>query len=523
MNAIARERPITIAILAIGGQGGGVLTDWLIALAERNGWYVQATSVAGVAQRTGATIYYLEMIPAVAGRTPVLSMMPAPGDVDIVIAAELMEAGRAIQRGLVSPDRTTLIASSHRALGILEKTAPGDGIASSEKVAAIARTKAKRFISHDLQRLAEAHNSVISASLFGALAASGALPFSRESFEAAIGAGGKGVAASLAAFSAAAEAVALGGGAPAMAALGDAAQAAMPSAMPSPPSTQPTGGSGKERLEFGRAVDRIARDIPAEAREMALIGLRHVTDFQDAAYGHLYLDRLTELAALDRARGGAERSYALTREAAKYLARAMAYDDVIHVADLKTRSSRFARVRAEARLDEDQVIHVTEFMHPRVEEICGTLPARLGKAIEARPRLTRMIDRLFNKGRRVRTDGIFWFVTLYALAGMRRYRRALLRHEVEEAHIAEWLATVRRAFAANYELGVEIVRCRRLIKGYSDTRARAESKYGKVLSALPLVENRADGADWIRRLREAALLDEDGKALDGALKTVASI
>ena len=43
--AIARERPITIAILAIGGQGGGVLTDWMIALAERNGWYAQATSV----------------------------------------------------------------------------------------------------------------------------------------------------------------------------------------------------------------------------------------------------------------------------------------------------------------------------------------------------------------------------------------------------------------------------------------------------------------------------------------------
>jgi indolepyruvate ferredoxin oxidoreductase beta subunit len=115
MNAISRDRPITIAILAVGGQGGGVVTDWLIDLGERNGMYVQATSVPGVAQRTGATIYYLEMIPAT-DRTPVLAMMPAPGDVDVVIAAELMEAGRAIQRGLVSPDRTTLIASSHRAL-----------------------------------------------------------------------------------------------------------------------------------------------------------------------------------------------------------------------------------------------------------------------------------------------------------------------------------------------------------------------------------------------------------------------
>jgi indolepyruvate ferredoxin oxidoreductase beta subunit len=256
---------------------------------------------------------------------------------------------------------------------------------------------------------------------------------------------------------------------------------------------------------------------------MIATGLRHVVDFQDAAYGHLYLDRLAELLTLDRARGGDGRGFALTNEAAKYLARAMAYDDVIRVADLKTRASRFARVRDEARVNDGQVIHVTEFMHPRVEEICGTMPARLGKAIEARPKLTRAIDRVFNRGRHLRTDGVFSFLTLWSLAGMRRFRRSLLRHEVEEAHIAEWLATVRRALAANYDLGVEVVRCQRLIKGYSDTRARAESKYGKVLSALPLVENRPDGADWIRRLRESALKDAAGKELDGALKTVASL
>ena len=216
-----------------------------------------------------------------------------------------------------------------------------------------------------------------------------------------------------------------------------------------------------------------------------------------SAYGHLYLDRLIELAALDRARGGAERSYALTREAAKYLANAMAYDDVIRVADLKTRSSRFARVRSEARAKDDQVLHVTEFMHPRVEEICGTMPARLGKAIEARPKLTRALDRIFNKGRHVRTDGIFWFMALYSLAGMRRFRRALLRHEVEEAHIAEWLASVRRGFAANYDLGVEIVRCRRLIKGYSDTQGarREQVRQGAVRASARRRPARRRGLD----------------------------
>src|ERR1044072_2706557 len=126
MNAVSRERPITIAILAIDGQGGGVITDWLIALGERNGWYVQATSVPGVAQRTGATLYYVEMIPE-SGQVPVLSMMPAPGDVDVVLAAELMEAGRAIQRGLVTPDRTTLITSTHRGYAMTERLALDDG------------------------------------------------------------------------------------------------------------------------------------------------------------------------------------------------------------------------------------------------------------------------------------------------------------------------------------------------------------------------------------------------------------
>ena len=103
----------------MGGQGGGVLVDWIVALAESQDWIAQSTSVPGVAQRTGATIYYVEMIPArQACRYPVLSLMPVPGDVDVVVGAELMEAGRAIQRGLVTPDRTTLIASSHRSFAV---------------------------------------------------------------------------------------------------------------------------------------------------------------------------------------------------------------------------------------------------------------------------------------------------------------------------------------------------------------------------------------------------------------------
>jgi indolepyruvate ferredoxin oxidoreductase beta subunit len=72
----------------------------------------------------------------------------------------------------------------------------------------------------------------------------------------------------------------------------------------------------------------------------------------------------------------------------------------------------------------------------------------------------------------------------------------------------------------DYALGVEILECRRLIKGYSDTHDRGLSKFDRVLSGVALLEGRDDAADWLRRLREAALLDEKGEALDGALRTI---
>jgi len=188
-GAAPPARAITVAILAMGGEGGGVLADWLVDLGEENGFLAQATSVPGVAQRTGATIYYVELFPEAAaraaGREPVLALMPTPGEVDVVVASELMEAGRAIQRGLVSDDRTTLVASTNRVYSMTEKTAMADGRVDADALLAAGRDASKRFVAADFARLAEEARSVISASLFGALAGTGALPFERAAFEAA--------------------------------------------------------------------------------------------------------------------------------------------------------------------------------------------------------------------------------------------------------------------------------------------------------------------------------------------------
>src|SRR5690348_13605720 len=187
---LATPRVISVAILAMGGEGGGVLADWIVDMAEQAGYMAQTTSVPGVAQRTGATIYYVELFPESAargaGKDPVLALMPVPGEVDVVIASELMEMGRAIQRGLVTPDRTTLIASTHRVYSMTEKIALGDGRVDSDTLVQSGRNAAKRFISADYARLASESGSVISAALLGALAKSEALPFARQDFEQSI-------------------------------------------------------------------------------------------------------------------------------------------------------------------------------------------------------------------------------------------------------------------------------------------------------------------------------------------------
>lgn len=511
----ATERPISIAIVAMGGQGGGVLTGWVVRLAEDAGWVAQSTSVPGVAQRTGATIYYVEMMRAQDGLKPILAQMPTPGDVDIVIASEFMEAGRSILRGIVTPERTTLIASDHRALAISEKSAPGLGIADSGAVGDAAGVTARRKVVFDMDALATANGSVISAAMFGALAGSGALPFAREAYHAVISAEGKGVAASLRTFDAAFDR-AQGKVAPAPAPAPAPAEIEAP--VETPPATRRVRFADPRMEGLARRVE--AMGLPQQAAEMALHGLAKVVDFQDVAYGAEYLARLQGVLDLDRSLQGADHDHDLTFQAAKYLANAMTYDDIVRVADLKTRAQRRTRIVGEIGVGEDQILHTTEYMHPRLEELAGILPARLARWLQGKHRLYGWLDRRIDKGRRVRTYSIGWFIVLYAVGGLRGWRRGSLRHQTEMAHIADWLARATEAARKDYELGVEVIKCRRLIKGYSDTHDRGKSKFARVLDTIDRLYARKDAAQWARRLRETAIRDGEGADLDGLIRTI---
>ncbi len=498
------RRPITIAIMAMGGQGGGVLVDWIVDLAENNGYLAQSTSVPGVAQRTGATIYYVELLAADHARSraahPVFALMPVPGEVDIVIAAELMEAGRAMQRGLVSAERTTLIASSHREFATLEKVVPGNGVADAAAVLAAGGKHARRFLHDDMQSLARREGSVISAALFGALAGSGELPFSDDAFRDTIQRAGVGAQASLRAWEAGCRAV-----------RNPVREESAASVLPGEPAPLPARAASPQTERLRR---RIVDEFPPVAHPMLGAGLQRVLEYQDLRYGDEYLDRMQALHRAAEAAGGSNHGHTATIEAARWIAVAMSYDDIIRVADLKARAERSERIRKEIGADPQAIVGSTEYFHPRLEEVCSLLPVGIARWVERSPGLSGFIDRRLSRGRRVRSHTVTGQLMLQGLAGLRFIRRASLRHQREMAHLEAWLARVHATLPQDYRLAVELLRCRRAIKGYSDTHSRGLGRFDRLMLACDLLKGRTDAADALASLLTASLADAQGAALE---------
>lgn len=234
------------------------------------------------------------------------------------------------------------------------------------------------------------------------------------------------------------------------------------------------------------------------------------------------MTRLTEALEWDTAAGGIAHGFALTAAVARHLALWMSYEDTIRVADLKTRRLRFERFRGEVRAAPDQIVYVTEYMHPRFQEFCETLPAAIGRRLARSATAARAMAPLFWRGRHVNSAKLPGFIALYALAGLRRWRRGTLRYRIEQERIDSWLARLRERAAADYDLAVEIAECQRLVKGYGDTHERGWRNFTHIMRYIDAGGTQRELAARVRRLRAAGLADEDGRELDSALKEFAA-
>lgn len=475
--------PLRILLAALGGEGGGVLMNWIVSAARDAGMVVQATSVPGVAQRTGSTSYYIE----IARGDAVLGLVPMPGRVDVVVSSELVETARVMAAGFISPDRTVLISSTARTYSTAEKIDLGDGRYSAEAVERAAEGLARARFLLDLGQIATDNGTFVSATMFGALAGADVLPWDIDTSRAALG-DGRSAKASRAGFDAAAKAV-----------------AALRKGAAEPVEEVP---------------DQIAGfpDLPPEIAEIVARGAERCADYQDADYAQDYV------AAAHRLAGAADlsdhRAALAVGEACRRLALWMAYEDVARVADLKTRQDRFDRIRAESGVAPDSVVTITEYMKPRAEEIADIMPAKLGARIMARVERGGWFPFL-GRGIHIRSNGVIGYRLLRTVAALRRIRRRSYRFAEEQAAIAEWLAAMETTLPTAPEFAGALAELPRVLKGYSDTLMRGKAAYARIMEAIvrPALARGpgAEDAAALRRAIAAALADDSHAKLDAEL------
>lgn len=476
------SQPFTILIAALGGEGGSVLMNWIVAAARDAGFAVQATSVPGVAQRTGSTSYYIEMLPALpeGQPSPVFALVPMPGRVDVVLASELVEAGRMLERGFVSPARTTLIASTNRVITTAEKVHGGDGRRDGAPLLAALGTLAKRVVTADLDAIARTEGTLISATLYGALVESGVLPFATT-----LAAGVVTDARSRQGVDAARRAVRQTAGLP----------ATVPATV--------AGDHATPRSQTPQALP----DVLAHGRARLL-------DYQDAAYAALYDERVARLTRAVVASHDPRFGEAVV-EAARRLALWMAYEDVPRVADLKSRPERIARIRREAEAKPGQIIEVIDYLKPGAEEIAAMLPPRFGQRIMARVAAGKTVP-FTGRGIHLKATSVTGHLMFRTLAGFRRWRRTSMRFAEEQTAIEAWLTAMERALTRDAAFAGTLAELPRLLKGYAETHQRGRANYRTLFEGLvlPALAERTEPATAapLRKAMATALAEPEGQS-----------
>lgn len=495
------DRPITLLVCALGGEGGGVLSEWLVDAASAAGYSAQSTSIPGVAQRTGATTYYIEVFPIpdaqLGGRRPVFSLNPVPGAIDLLASSELLETVRQIGLGMASAERTRVISADSRALTVAEKMALGDGRLADAALLATLREHAHAAELLDVAALARAAGTVISAVLLGAIAAAGVLPLPREAYEQAIRAGGKGVEASLRGFGAAFD----------LLSRRREQQEALRTIL-TPPEAPPLPGAVRERF-------------PVPVQRFLALGHARLVDYQDGAYAALYVERLARVLEAERA-GDPDGSngFTTTVEAARWLALWMAFDDIVRVAALKLRRSRIERVRREVGARADEIVKLFDHFKPGSAEFAALLPTPLAARLAAwdQRRVARGLEP-WSLPLKLGTHTLWGALMLRAAAALKGQRRRGSRYAAEQAQIERWLAALERGVREHPALGLEIALCGRLIKGYGATNERGKHNLLHLVDHLGAGPNDpAERAAALRAARSAALADEAGTTLDRTLQ-----
>ena len=480
---------IKILIPAVGGQGGGVLTEWLIQAFQLEGYMCQAIGLPGLSQRGGSTTYYLEVHPTKvsSNATVMFSQYPVPGDVDVILAQEFLELGRVLEEGYGS-EKTTIVASTHRIFSALEKMPISSGIYSDAKLEKIANEFSKEFIGFNALKLAKSNGldeMGINAILLGALAASGVLPVGEVSHHKAIEGLGIAVESNLTAFRIGWDIV--------------TNKKKIEGAKSQPNDWQTFVSLREQKLgpkraeKFKSLLTKTLADYPIHLKEILAEALYRLIDYQSPRYAKKYLRDLNKIYEIDKQYSN---GFQHTEQFAKNLALLYTYEDGIRVADLKTKPERFQKIRDEVRLQDDQLYRVVDYLKPDFYEIYGLFPSiivtPLVRLFNSKPisLLTKRKHPITFSQKPV-TSSFTGFFRLWILTKFKFTRPWSYRYRQEHKIIKKYKEAVEKFSGMTYELGVLIARSGSLIKGYGNVRRRTMGEFVALLEEIitPLAEH----------------------------------
>jgi indolepyruvate ferredoxin oxidoreductase beta subunit len=392
----------------------------------------------------------------------------------------------------------------------------GDGRADSERLLQVVQQFSHTHQVFDMSAMARDCGTIVSAVMLGAIAGSGLLPFAREHFEAVIAGSGASATATQRGFAAAFAHVQSQEG----------ALHTVASLMADEPDSAPPVAA---TLNLSSSP---LHTLPASAQDLIRLGHARLVDYQGTGYAEQYLERLQTLWQAEQAAStsasspvspaGTETTVdtgAVTQTVARWLALWMAYDDIIRVADLKSRASRWQRVQQEVKLGDDDLLHLYEHFKPGVPEFAGLLPPAWASRLKGwdQRRQARGLPP-WSRSLKVGTHTVGGWLALRLLASLRWLRPSSSRHAEEMQMIDRWMRSVLEGLGAHPVLGLELAHCGQLIKGYGTTNERGKH------NLLHIIEHLAQGtadalerATAVRAARVAALRDDSGRALDAAL------
>lgn len=475
-----RKKSLRVLIGTVGGQGGGVLSDWLIHGLLNANWNAVSIGLLGLSQRAGTVTYYCEASSDKEVKV-VNSMFAVPGDVNLFIGQELLELGRLLSSGYASED-CVIVGSLGRTYTTLEKMPAEAGVYDSSIIAAAANNlspnnnyliDAPAFVTaNNLQNLTG------NAFLLGVVVASEVINLPPEPFIKAIEDSEVNVKGNIQAFQLGYRMFKEGKIHPGLNQLVDEKKLRASS-------------NGKPPSSTYYLAESILGNCSEETIQLIKFSCDRLESYQDKRYVQSYLKMIEDIQGQGQVR---EKTInAFVKNAALWLC----YEDIPRVGQLKTDPDRYLKIFKEHGIDSNHIVKITDFFVPDVEQLVGMLPKPLAS-------LVKKVGLLFSKDfesksfpLRIQSTSIFGYWALRFLALGRYWRRQSLRHQVEMQHFNYWFNNLRRIQDQSPAVAQIVAELGRVVKGYGHVRVKAiNDVYTFIDEAVPhLLMLEKDGID----------------------------